>query len=384
MKFGLEDDAFALTEKFRDFETLVTLTLNDASCDYRIESYMERFGEPFAFTLFRTYYSKGQLQELMKQEEKQPAYLYEFLKTEGLGYLAWLQDIKNDRYLDASKSLYSIADSETMLKKQSLSYSLAKLSFLEANAKEDPQRLQSGMKEIDAALDLVLTQNSIIEDFQEILKDNGTETFQNDNETCELVIKYGFSKLDEYPIRKLIIKAAASSLVNGQKAGLNAVLDLLLYRKDVADQNSFITIMELICSHEQSLQGSFEYRLHSLWRQCWLSEEWNAIRARSDSISDQEMLENLQETKIFQLISFALETNESLLLTPGDIKLEYPQDLKIVYPRLSAEQIQALSDEVQRDQSYFEKLVEDANIKQFFDQIMTLTQMVDGEDVEMD
>jgi hypothetical protein len=61
----MEDQAFELAENFEEFESLVQLTLKNKSKEFRIKSYIEKFGREFAMILYRNLLDKSKMVSLI-------------------------------------------------------------------------------------------------------------------------------------------------------------------------------------------------------------------------------------------------------------------------------------------------------------------------------
>ena len=58
MEIGRVDEAYALAEHHRDFETLVMLCHDPKAGRPKVQAYIETFGEDFAFVLYLWYIEK--------------------------------------------------------------------------------------------------------------------------------------------------------------------------------------------------------------------------------------------------------------------------------------------------------------------------------------
>ena len=59
VKYARRENAFQLAEKYRDFQILVNLSLEDIDKASRLADYTARFTEEFTHVLFATYVDKG-------------------------------------------------------------------------------------------------------------------------------------------------------------------------------------------------------------------------------------------------------------------------------------------------------------------------------------
>ncbi len=81
---GRSDRAFALAEQYEDFRTLVELC-NEAQLrsPARLDSYLERYKQPFAFELYAYYLEHGQPRVLLEQKSEHSQLVLDFLAQPG-------------------------------------------------------------------------------------------------------------------------------------------------------------------------------------------------------------------------------------------------------------------------------------------------------------
>lgn len=60
--------------------------------------------------------------ELLELDSVNSSLLDEFLQTEGLKDLMWIQDVKHKRYQQASENLWDLAQTERGIKEQSVCF----------------------------------------------------------------------------------------------------------------------------------------------------------------------------------------------------------------------------------------------------------------------
>lgn len=127
-----------LSEKYRDFQSLVDLTLAAADCHDRIREYTGLYEKAFAHVLCETYYQRGERRALMDQPDEFDEWLRQFLETRGLPVLAWIHHVKLKDYGKAALDLMKVAAEERSVDKRKIALSLAKLSYAaDQNAADD-------------------------------------------------------------------------------------------------------------------------------------------------------------------------------------------------------------------------------------------------------
>jgi nuclear pore complex protein Nup133 len=115
--------AYDLAERYRDFRSLVILS-NDAAIGspQRVQFYIEKYKEDFAFSLYSWYLEQGRLFDLMNQDTLYWELLSKFLEKSGVKRLSWMQNIAMNKYSVASSDLLEEAGKETRLAEQKVKY----------------------------------------------------------------------------------------------------------------------------------------------------------------------------------------------------------------------------------------------------------------------
>jgi nuclear pore complex protein Nup133 len=127
VKYGKTLDAFQLAEKYKDFQSLVDLTLESSDQYDRIKEYTHAYQEAFAHVLYETYYRKGMRKELLDQPDEFGTLLHSYLDKRNVPGLAWIHEIYMNQFDHASMNLLKSASDETSVDKKKIALSLAKL-----------------------------------------------------------------------------------------------------------------------------------------------------------------------------------------------------------------------------------------------------------------
>lgn len=111
--------AYDLAERYRDFRSLVQLC-NDprTGSPLRVQFYIERYREDFAFALYTWYREQNRPFDLISQDQVYWPYLSKYLDQSELKRLSWLQSIAERKYEKAADALLEEASRETRLAEQ--------------------------------------------------------------------------------------------------------------------------------------------------------------------------------------------------------------------------------------------------------------------------
>jgi hypothetical protein len=118
VQYGRKTSAYILAEKYRDFQILVDLALQDAQKESRLDDYIQRFQEEFTQVLFTTYYQRGLFLDLMQQKEEYQGYLDRWLEQAQVPWLAWIQDVNAGRFDQAFNNLLLVVNAEQSIDKK--------------------------------------------------------------------------------------------------------------------------------------------------------------------------------------------------------------------------------------------------------------------------
>ena len=115
---GRSDKAFALAEQYRDYRTLVELCHADQA---RLDTYLDRYRQEFAFPLYDWYMEHGLQRVLLTQKSEYNALVLDYLSQPGRERLAWLHDLALRRFDVASSKLEQVGLGESNLTQRSCS-----------------------------------------------------------------------------------------------------------------------------------------------------------------------------------------------------------------------------------------------------------------------
>jgi nuclear pore complex protein Nup133 len=141
VKYGKTVDAFQLAEKYKDFHSLVDLTLESSDQYDRIKEYTNAYQEAFAHVLYEAYYRKGMRKELLDQTDEFGGLLQSYLDKKNVPGLSWIHNINMNDFDHASMNLLKSASDEVSADKKRIALSLAKLSYVAHQSNESDATL---------------------------------------------------------------------------------------------------------------------------------------------------------------------------------------------------------------------------------------------------
>lgn len=175
LKYGLIEEAQAITEKFQDFSSLAYIleTERDSSSnevvDEKLTHYIDVHGYEFAAKLFEHYIKTNQIQRLLLNFNDTDNYLDHFLRSNSKKYaqVAWIHHLQKKDFESASKILNSLASRKETDNQENreLSLSLAKLTAVAAKLQQptspDAIDLEESIIEAENNLVAVRIQNHL-------------------------------------------------------------------------------------------------------------------------------------------------------------------------------------------------------------------------------
>lgn len=249
-ELGYQSQSIEITEFYKDLESLVqtleTLPADDPQVSNLYNNFFQKFQMPFASTLFEYYANNNKLSELFYRFPEQHDKLIQFFQDNSSKYgsISWIQDIIDQRYSDASKTLFDLPLLHQDLTKNQFHLNVAKLTCLvEQEGKEGQlnekqcdirklQQIQCNLDLLDAEVEFInrIRQDqielcsrfvgtpieTIFDKLKVLLMDNKTVAFNEivemysvltnpDNIYCALKLLSFNVDLIEYEIKKYLV-----------------------------------------------------------------------------------------------------------------------------------------------------------------------------------
>nr|XP_019048984.1 hypothetical protein I302_02764 [Kwoniella bestiolae CBS 10118]OCF27914.1 hypothetical protein I302_02764 [Kwoniella bestiolae CBS 10118] len=333
-------EAYELAENHTDFLTLVMLCHDQAEPDTaRLQRYIERFGEEFAFVLYQWYIDQGQAYELLNQDEVYGVLVTRFFAENDYPELAWMHHLAFRRYDEAAGTLRSVMRDESTkaLDQQQLVGSIAKLAAIadvrSKGVSNDRKRL---LIELDDELDLVNVQSSLIQYFSPTNRRNSPKL---DDQITLLTDRPAFKKL---------FLNLAQELLDGSALDLEGLMDVLTLKDNFERTGDAALALERLVGDMALPEGRKQVALLSIWRRVYVRDDWAAI-SNTTGRSEQAQRSKVRSTLAYQTIRAVNDVKDfppNFILSPfTSSQPPLPAELAARFPTFSAEDIAALMED---------------------------------------
>ncbi|KAJ3294721.1 hypothetical protein HK104_003327 [Borealophlyctis nickersoniae] len=252
---GKSDEAFRLAEKYEDFKTLAELALDHEDKTKKISYYLEKHGWRFAEALYEHYLAHGNFQALMDQPEAYSAYLDEFLSRKEVPWLAWIQDIRAERFEEASSNLYKASITEPSITRRRTAISLSKLAYI-MTLPDDFDRDKPAYSQLDHDLkenyERAHGSLAIQQELRRVFKVDCLETArqmgkaipQKLDDTALVVAQVLLPNMEKQPVMAYLCERWIRMVLDEQYLGWAKIAELLTLIQGRGDE--FVTAMEFV------------------------------------------------------------------------------------------------------------------------------------------
>ncbi|RXK40460.1 hypothetical protein M231_02293 [Tremella mesenterica] len=268
-------EAYELAEHHSDYSTLVYLCHQPKTTrgQVQLQTYIERFGEVFAFVLYEYYIEQGQLHALLSQDEVYGHLLTKFFDQYHYPELAWMHHIACKRFGEAAASLHTVATTSQELVKDHLASSIAKLAAVaEIKTRGPSQTRVDLLSTIDDELELVKVQN----DLRESLRSDSTT--KRGSPSIENFVVTNCKGLENRPAFKALFIDLGRRLLEGKALDVEGLIDALTLKDNHGSSagDSAVALDRLTKSSDLP-EGRKEVALISIWRRVFIQDDWLAI-----------------------------------------------------------------------------------------------------------
>ncbi|KAF9940281.1 hypothetical protein BGZ67_008048 [Mortierella alpina] len=320
--------AIQLAQRYKDFTTLVKLCINEEDL---IAGYVVKYQQEFANALFQWYIDNDQMAALLEQGEKYSDLFTVFLDSHDYSEIAWLHDIKINRFIEASQRVQEGAFLENNIDRRRTMFSLSKLLFLAGLPKEDldAEAAEKYGSRNNEELEMATVQALTADAWEK----NLTGAMTNIEDKTKAVIKNFGSQLlkTQTALREAILKST-ESLLQRQTISSEDLLDLLILQQEREIEGIDIVDVSLgICLHAADIPESRRpYVLQDIWRRIYIAETREEADWHLEDVSDLEARERLLQTwmcRAYAVIYRAEGQKDELLLRPEQAKCNMPEEL---------------------------------------------------------
>ncbi|SPO23832.1 uncharacterized protein UTRI_03640_B [Ustilago trichophora] len=316
---GRSDRSFSLAEQYQDFRTLVELSTDPTlRSDARLDTYLERYQEAFAFELYSWYIETGQPRVLLTQKSEYSSLVLAYLSQPGKDRLGWLHDLALRRFSEASTKLENLALQEGNLPQRKMMLSLAKLGYLSTLSVEDVSRVgtQKQVEVFDDYLDLIAVQESLVSLWENSVGGlPDTLPLANTAQAQEIaasIVDCVATRLPEYPAyRQHYLTLVQDLLFSNKYLGSEDLLDLLTLKDTPENQlEDFATAIKVIVRAKDVPPQRLGAALKAIWRRAVVRDDWLAL-SETQGVSDQVVLADLKATALYAVLREVVGDEES-------------------------------------------------------------------------
>lgn len=326
VRFGCQDSAIEITERYSDFFSLAQILENERSTirDNKGETsqeyanlievysfYFNKFGYNFASSLFDLYLKNGDIHSILGAIDGHNAFVTRYFQENYklTSEISWIRDLLDGNYIDASKTLvYSAATKlDDLQENREFKYSLAKLAAVSASSQSatgDSALAPELLSESESNLIPIRVQNNLYEQVMELVAGNTTrlveffvQNFINDKVAAERSLQIIEPFYESFVLNKPLLHGNLITLLTLLKPALHFQLCFALALKVAA-----------------GLQNEAQYKQWTriIWlRLLALADDWPHLLNDADS-SDLLTKEKIHNSVIYKTI-LALGSDSLLL-----------------------------------------------------------------------
>ncbi|KIR25774.1 nuclear pore complex protein Nup133 [Cryptococcus deuterogattii LA55] len=301
-----EQEGIMLKAKWDAMKPRVIRPLGRGKGDSRIQVYIEKFGEDFAFELYRWYIDQGQPHALLTQDEVYGSLITRFFDTHHYPELGWIHNIACKQYGEAAEALAQVLD--------------------EGEGKEESGEL----------------------DFRKVVGSIAKLASMTD------ISLRGPSEARDQTFQKRVI--------GGEAVDLESMLDLLTLKDNVGREDDGVDALRVLVLDRSLPKARSEVALLAVWRRIYIRDHWAEV-SNTAGRSEQAQRTKLKETMIYRVLKALRSVPEfpqAAIISPYDTSIPpTATELSARFPTLSSEDIAALKadydDEVAMLMEYVEK-----------------------------
>ncbi|KAK8861724.1 hypothetical protein IAR55_002547 [Kwoniella newhampshirensis] len=357
-------EAYELAEHHSDYLTLVVLCHDPVAGtgSARVQSYIERFGEDFAFVLYQWYIDQGQLHVLLTQDEVYGSLLTRFFELNGYPELVWMHHIACKRYGEAAGSLSSVLKSEHTVQvgQQHLVGSIAKLAAVaEIKLKGESEERRELLIDLDDELDLVNLHKALQES---LLTATGRSRIPT-----QTALEGQVTLLSERPAFKRLFLNDAQELVEGKALDIEGLIDVLTLKDNFERVGDAAIALHRLVKDATLPEGRKQVALLSIWRRVYIRDDWAEI-ANTAGRSEQAQRAKLRSTLAYQTLRAVSDFKDfprNFILSPHT-SCQPPLSAEIAgrFPSYPIDDIAALMEDHEKEISVLRRYLEENGLEE--------------------
>ncbi|WVR03681.1 hypothetical protein IAU60_000676 [Kwoniella sp. DSM 27419] len=356
-------EAYELAEVHTDFLTLVVLCHDSPSGGNpaRLQTYIEKFGEEFAFVLYQWYIDQGRAHELLSQDEVYGALVSRFFEEHEYPELAWMHHLACRRYGHAAGALTSVLKDPKVdaLQQQHLVASIAKLAAVgEVRSKGVSEARKRRLIELDDELDQLNIQNGL----RESLLASG-----NSGRNKQPKLENQITSLTDRPAFRRLFTDLAERVLGGLALDLESLIDVLTLKDNLDRSEDPAVALEGLMRDTSLPEGRKQVALLSIWRRVYIRDDWAAI-ANTTGRSEQAQRAKVRATSTYHTIRAVNEIKDfpsNYILSPFTAaQPPLLAELTARFPSLPAGDVEALMADHEREIAMLQRYLEENGLEE--------------------
>ncbi|KAH8928173.1 hypothetical protein BT69DRAFT_1346781 [Atractiella rhizophila] len=380
------DDALELAQKYRDYRILVELCTHPTyGGKRRIEEMIARFAEKFAFQLYQYYIEKGEVRNLLEQDQEYNQILLKFLESTDNPKLAWIHEILLSRHAHAYNELVREACQEKNVDEHKSMLSIAKLCRIAELSTPD-----FNIKEIqlvDQLLDVMKSHERIRELIQRVADQQDAATRNRPERLKLAVLEILDARLTNYFGYPSLFNHIITEIMQHHTVSGEDIIDAFtLMESPDLDDPDFCHALGILDKIQADLPTArAEFALKTIWRRLYI--------AGNVTISDDQVETVLRTTPLALTLvqiqeiganpecpqqgkerTTAARPNKKPKLGPRECLFDVETERKALEARfvhLPKEMVNALLEDYERESQILEEEL-DSGLENFVDEIIRL------------
>ncbi|MBW0480464.1 hypothetical protein O181_020179 [Austropuccinia psidii MF-1] len=389
--------AVSLAESQRDFRTLVELCHASATSqtDRKIQTYIERFGQDFAFQLYQWFVEQGRYHELLTQNSVFAPLVTSFLDSMDYGRFSWIHDLAIDRFSHAANTLVKEAINERELADQKLMLSLGKLCQLaETHAMDlSSEKTLRDIEVVDDRIDIVDAQLRLCGLCNSVLNSQPQYALQPIDQQARVLREHLAHNLVNRPAFQQLFERFLLQILNGGALKIEDLIDLYSLKGNLEDEREdFVIALDTLSRAKDLPPGRADLALKSVWRRIYIHEDWKALK-KSSNLSDDDLVTCLKTTALYHVLSNLMNSNATSqtalqILPPTELffdpTLAFDNNLAVRFPDHSMAELEQLTQAYELENKTLQEAIEEGGVQDFYSEIVRLIQVEGTSDGEQD
>ncbi|KAH8833666.1 Non-repetitive/WGA-negative nucleoporin C-terminal-domain-containing protein [Flagelloscypha sp. PMI_526] len=296
-RFGFLNAAMSLAEKDRDFSSLVMLCHRDTLFPPesnphidRIQTYVNTYGENFAFPLFQWYIQHGELRLMFADVLDFGGLLDKYFEQNRHPTIAWCHQLQHQRFDEVATILETESHTSQNLGVKLFELSFGKLSHLAAGEEHINQDV---LDQFHGGLDMVSVHEELLDQFSAAL--DNTHNRISVEARLDALVGSANAGLSERPCQAGLFKDMLRRLLDGNALSDEDLLDVLTLKNNSNTRHNFETALSLVYDGILVPESRLESTKRTIWRRLFIHDDWSSM-SMSSNLTDDALTQKYKDT----------------------------------------------------------------------------------------